>query len=85
MVKPFFADIHVFVGARSHINQTQWFWSDQRIVTNSTYPSANSNACQQIAMRYLYNDISEKWVNTAQSCSNAKAYYVCETRVKCKI
>ena len=83
MVK-IFADIHVFIGARSNINQAQWFWKDQKIVTKATFPAANSNACQQIALRYFYNDTSDQWINTAQSCNNRKAYFVCETIIKCK-
>ena len=84
MANYFLADIHIFIGARSDVNQTQWFWSDQRLVTKTSFPAANPSACQQIAMRYFYNDTSEQWINTAQSCSNTKAYYVCETKVECK-
>ena len=85
MVKLFFVDIHVYVGARSNVNQTQWFWSDQKNITNTRFPAANPSSCQQIGIRYLYNDTSEQWINTAQSCNTAKAYYVCETIIKCKI
>ena len=84
-IQTFFTDVHVFIGARSNVNQTQWIWSDQRIVTNARFSAANSSSCQQIAMRYFYNDTLEKWINTAQSCNNTKAYYVCETIIECKI
>ncbi|XP_076817985.1 uncharacterized protein LOC143463404 [Clavelina lepadiformis] len=75
-------DINVFIGARSDVNETDWFWSNGSLVTDdSTFPSANPDICQQIAYHYTDN---QAWSEISTICGSSSGYYVCQIKFEIK-
>ncbi|CAK8679940.1 unnamed protein product [Clavelina lepadiformis] len=70
-------DINVFIGARSDVGESNWFWNDGSLVTDPSFPSSNSSVCQQMA--YHYSD-NKTWELSPHSCGLTKAYYICQIK-----
>ena len=72
----------MFIGARSDVSQTQWYWSNQTIATDPRLPPPSSGRCEQAAIKYNYIDenLSRPWVFTSQNCTGLQEYYVCEIK-----
>ena len=73
-------DISVFSGARSDVNQSNWFWENRTMVDDSNYPTSDPSVCQQMSLPLTYDD----GINLLpKDCENDEAHYVCE--IPCKI
>ncbi|CAK8679923.1 unnamed protein product [Clavelina lepadiformis] len=78
----FIPDINVFIGARSDIGESGWFWSNGSLVTDdSNFPSANPDICQQIAYHYTDN---QAWSKISTNCGSSSGYYVCQIKLEIK-
>ena len=72
-------DISIFSGARSDVNQTNWFWENGTMVVDSNYPTSNSSVCEQMSLPLTYDD----GINLLpKRCDDDEAYFACE--VPCK-
>ena len=75
----FSSDISVFIGARSDVNQTKWYWNNITEVNNTMFPESNSSVCQQMTWPLTYND----GINLRpKQCETGMSHYVCQ--VLCK-
>ena len=65
----------IFLGVRSEINQTQWYYPDGTIATHSFYPNPDPDVCQQITWQFGYDDdISFRPTN----CEYKTTEFICE-------
>ena len=46
----------MFIGARSNVDQINWFWENGTMVDDSRYPPSNQFVCQQMSLPLTYND-----------------------------
>ena len=74
-----FSDVSLFLGARSRIGQTNWFWENGTMVNDERYPPSDQSICQQMSVPLTYDD----GINLMpKRCDQDEAYFACE--VKCK-
>ena len=66
----------VFIGAKSNVGQTKWFWQNGTMVNDSRYPSSSESACQQMSLPLTYDD----GINLLpKGCNQEEAYFVCDS------
>ena len=69
----------MFTGARSDVNQSNWFWDGETMIANdSNYPPPNTSVCEQMTWPLTYDD----GINLHPKLCSDEAYYICQ--VKCK-
>ena len=69
----------MFIGARSNVGQTNWFWENGTIVDDERYPPSDQSVCQQISLVLTYDD----GINLLpRSCDQDEAYFACESPSK---
>ena len=70
-----FIDVSVFTGARSDVNQVNWFWNNGTMVANTTnYPASNASVCEQMTWPLTYDD----GINLrAKECKSGLSHHVC--------
>ena len=72
-------DISVFLGARSNIGQTNWFWENGTMVKDARYPPSDQSVCQQMSLPLTYDD----GINLLpKSCDQDETFYAC--KIPCK-
>ena len=71
-------DINVFIGARSDVGQSDWFWNNKTIMNNSSYLTADNSVCQQIAWPLTYDD----GINMRGKDCDSEGYFMCQ--IKCE-
>ena len=71
-----FTDISVFVGARSNVNESGWFWSNRTIIVDQSYPVSDQSICQQISWPLTYDD----GINLRGKRCEDEAYFLCQTK-----
>ena len=69
-------DIGVFIGARSDVNQSEWFWNNDTRITNSAYPTSNTSTCQQMPWPLTYDN----GINLHRKFCHNEAYFVCQSK-----
>ena len=72
------ADIGVFIGARSDVNQSEWFWNNDTRITNSVYLTSNTSTCQQMSWPLTYDN----GINLHRKFCDEEAYFVCQSKCK---
>ena len=77
-----FTDISVIIGARSDVGQSNWFWNNGTMITDTMYPSSNTSVCQQMTWPLTYDD----GINLrAKDCGTGKSHYICQVKGARKI
>ena len=77
--KNFILDVSIFIGAKSSIGQSSWFWNNGTIINNPNFPSPSSSVCQVMTWPLTYTD----GINLLpKNCQSGKSYYV--AKLKCK-
>ena len=60
------------------MGQSDWFWNNETVITNSNYPTADASTCQQMAWPLTYDD----GINLRGKDCEAEDYFMCE--LKCE-
>ena len=65
----------MYIGARSDVVQSSWFWSNEKPVgENKEFSTADVSVCQQMAWPLTYDDE----INLHGKDFNSEAYFMCE-------
>jgi len=75
----YISDISVFIGARSDVGQSDWFWDNETMISDTTYPASNTSLCHQMTWPLTYDDR----INLRGKLCEDEAYFMCQ--VECKI
>ena len=74
-----FIDISIFIGARSDVNESNWFWNNGKKINDPDFPPSDPSVCQQMTWPLSYED----GINLRpKRCDQGESYYVCD--IKCK-
>ena len=72
------SDISVFTGARSDVNQSDWFWDNDNtmITADDNYPPSDTSVCEQMTWPLTYDD----GINLHPKLCSDEAYYICQIK-----
>jgi len=74
-----FLDYRLFVGARSDVGQSDWFWNNETRITDPNYHASNSSDCQQMTWPLTYDD----GINLSPKLCSKEYFHLCQ--IMCKI
>ena len=71
-------DISVFIGARSNVDQSNWFWNNETKISYPNYKTSNPSICHQMSWPLTYDD----GINFNKKLCKDDAYFLCQ--IECK-